>query len=159
MLSSYPAGRRTTSFPTFQNTTHAVEYVKENLCWFIRESLSLHPNLLLLNFEGLCPEFDHIMVMQFAYVAHIPEMVQAIFYAMEINNVAELGLSNRDAMGRMMVDLQELRWDIVEAWLLSIDERLRDAQVPPLLRWFISSAVPESDFKAEGCTLLSSDEE
>ena len=53
-------------------------------------------------------------------------MVQAIFYAMVINEVAELGLSRRDIMGRMMLDLQELKWDIVEAWLLSIDERLRD---------------------------------
>jgi len=25
----------------------------------------------------------------------------------------------------MMVDLQELRWDIVEAWLLSLGEMLR----------------------------------
>ena len=41
-------------------------------------------------------------------------MVQAIFYAMVINEVAERGLSSRDAMGCMMLDLQELTWDIVE---------------------------------------------
>ena len=75
--------------------------------------------------------------MQFAHTAHIPEMVQAIFYAMVINKMAELGLSSRDTMGRMMRDLQELKWDIFKTWLQDIDERLRDARFPALLRWSI----------------------
>ena len=72
--------------------------------------------------------------MQFAHVVHILEMVQAIFYAMVINNVAKLRLSSRDTTGCMMVNLQELRWDIVEAWLQSIDETHRDAQAPHLVK-------------------------
>ncbi|KAJ8422874.1 hypothetical protein Cgig2_013747 [Carnegiea gigantea] len=60
-------------------------------------------------------------------------MVQAIFYAIIINDVVELRLSSRDAMGNMMLELREQRWDIVEAWLLFINERLRDAQVPCLV--------------------------
>jgi len=49
-------------FP-FQNTTHVAEYVRDNLCWSVRESSSLLSNLLRLNFEGLCLEFDHIVAM------------------------------------------------------------------------------------------------
>ncbi|KAJ8444599.1 hypothetical protein Cgig2_023662 [Carnegiea gigantea] len=66
------------------------------------------------------------MAMQFAHAARIPEMVQAIFYAMAVSDVVELRLSSRDAMGDMI-------WDIVEAWLLSIDERFRDTQIPRLV--------------------------
>ena len=62
-------------------------------------------------------------------------MVQAIFYAMVINEVAELGLSSRDTMGSMMRDLQDLKWDVIETWLQDIDERLRDARFLALLRW------------------------
>ncbi|KAJ8429460.1 hypothetical protein Cgig2_015312 [Carnegiea gigantea] len=110
-----PTGGWTTSFPTFRNTTHVAEYVRDNLRWSLRESSSIRPNLLPLHFERLCPEFDHIMAMQFAHAARIPEMVQAIFYAMVISDAAELRLSSRDAMGDMMLELQELRWNIMEA--------------------------------------------
>ncbi|KAJ8427499.1 hypothetical protein Cgig2_028170 [Carnegiea gigantea] len=102
-------GRRTTSFAAFRNTTHAAKYVRNNLRRPMRESSSLRPNLLPLHFEGLCPEFDYIVVMPFAYAARIPEMVQTIFYAMVINDVAELRLLSRDAMGDMMLALWELR--------------------------------------------------
>ncbi|KAJ8441091.1 hypothetical protein Cgig2_000352 [Carnegiea gigantea] len=84
-----PTGRKVSSFPTFCDTTHAAEYVRGNLRWSLRESSSLHPNLLPLHFVALCPEFDHTL---------------------------------------------KLRWDIVEAWLLSIEERLRDTQVPCLVK-------------------------
>ena len=64
----------------------------------MRESSGLHSNLLPLHFEGLCPEFDHIMAMQFAYVTRIPEMVQAIFYAMVISDPVELRLLSKDVL-------------------------------------------------------------
>ena len=86
----------------------------------VRESSKLRTNLLPLNFAGLCPKFDHPTAMQFAHAAHIPDMVQAIFHAMEINDVAKLGLLSRDAIGCMTLDRRELKWDIIEAWLLSL---------------------------------------
>ncbi|KAJ8428663.1 hypothetical protein Cgig2_006284 [Carnegiea gigantea] len=52
--------------------------------------------------------------MQFAHTGHIPEMVQVIFYAMVLNEAAELGLSSRFATDCMMLDLPELKWDIME---------------------------------------------
>ncbi|KAJ8434800.1 hypothetical protein Cgig2_033750 [Carnegiea gigantea] len=116
------------SFPTFRDTAQAAKYVRDNLRWSVRESLSLRPNLLPLYFMAYCPEFDHIMAMQFEHTAHIPEMMQAIFHAMVINGAAELRLIKRETGESLMLALQELRWDIIEAWLLSIEDKLKDAQ-------------------------------
>ena len=90
--------------------------------------------MLPWNFSAFCLEFDHILAMQFAHATHIPEMVQAIFYAMVINDAVELRLMSREIRGSLMLDLQELRWDTIEAWLLSIKERLKEAQVPRLVK-------------------------
>ncbi|KAJ8438792.1 hypothetical protein Cgig2_023826 [Carnegiea gigantea] len=91
-----------TSFPTFRDTAQAAEYVKDNLRWSVRESSSLHPNPLPLHFMACCPKFDHIVVMQFAHTAHIPEMMQAIFYTMVINDAAELRLIRREIEESLM---------------------------------------------------------
>ncbi|KAJ8429213.1 hypothetical protein Cgig2_012341 [Carnegiea gigantea] len=109
--------------------TKATEYVRDNLRWSVRETSSLHPNLLPLHFTAYFPEFDHIVVMQFAHAAYIPEMVQAIFYAMVINDAAKLRLIKRETGKSLMLDLRKLRWDIIEVLLLSIEDKLKDAQV------------------------------
>jgi len=62
---------------------------RDNLYWSLRESFNLHPQLLPLNFQGLYPRFELLVVMQFADTAHIPEMVQAIFYTMVMYEVAD----------------------------------------------------------------------
>ncbi|KAJ8437776.1 hypothetical protein Cgig2_024080 [Carnegiea gigantea] len=110
-----------------RSTSNSLRWFRENLRWLVTKSSNLRPNLLPLNFKGLCPKFDHLVAIQFAHATHIPEMVQSIFYTMVINDVAKPGLLSRDAMGRMMLDLLELKWDIIKAWLVRIDERLRDA--------------------------------
>ena len=48
-------------------------------------------------------------------------MVQTIFYAMALNEAAELGLSSRASIDRMTLDLGELKWGIDEVWLQDID--------------------------------------
>jgi len=108
LLAGGPLEGRTTSFPAFLDTAHAAEYVKDNLRWSVRESLSLRANLLPLHFMAYCPKFNHIVAMQSAYAAHIPEMVQAICHAMVINDAAELRLIRREAGESLVLDLQEL---------------------------------------------------
>ncbi|KAJ8451345.1 hypothetical protein Cgig2_014117 [Carnegiea gigantea] len=129
VLAGGPSRRRTTSFPSFRDTVQAAEYVRGNLCWSVRETSSLYPNLLPLHFTAYCPEFDHIVAMQFAHAAHIPEMVQAIFYAMVINDATKLRLIRRETRESLMLDLRKMRWDIIEVWMLSIEDKLKDAQV------------------------------
>ncbi|KAJ8444146.1 hypothetical protein Cgig2_029921 [Carnegiea gigantea] len=43
--------------------------------------------------HGLCPNFDLLVVMRYGHNLHIPEMTQAVFYAIVLNNAAKLGLS------------------------------------------------------------------
>ncbi|KAJ8423083.1 hypothetical protein Cgig2_032283 [Carnegiea gigantea] len=116
--------RRLTSFPTFLDTMQVAEYS-------LREFSALRPKLLPLNFHGLCTNFVLLVAMQFAHTAHILEMVQAIFYTVVLNEAAELRLLSRAAMHRTMLDLWELKWDIIE----DIYERLKDIQVPALSRY------------------------
>jgi len=54
-------------------------------------------------------------------------MVLAVFYAIVINDVARLQLIRREIGESLMSGLQELRWDVTEAWLLSIKGKLKDA--------------------------------
>ena len=76
---------------------------------------------------------------------------------MVINEVVELGLSSRDAMWRMMLDMQELRWDIVQMWLQDIDEH---AQFPRLVEMVYNpQSCPEVTSRLRGAPLVSSDEE
>ncbi|KAJ8441400.1 hypothetical protein Cgig2_002359 [Carnegiea gigantea] len=125
--------RRMSSFPTFMDTTQAAEYVRDNFCWSLRESSTFHSKLLPLNFHSLCPNFNLLVVIQFVPTAYIPQMVQAIFYAMVLNEAAELGLSSKAPIDRMTLNLRELKWDIIKVWLQDIDKRLGDAQVRHLV--------------------------
>ncbi|KAJ8429207.1 hypothetical protein Cgig2_012335 [Carnegiea gigantea] len=48
---------------------------------------------------------------------------------MVINDATKLRLIRRVTGESLMLDLRKLRWDIIEAWLLSIEDKLKDAQV------------------------------
>jgi len=53
--------------------------------------------------------------MQFAYATHIPEMVQAVYYAMVINDATRLQFIRRETGESLMSDLWKLRWDVIKA--------------------------------------------
>ena len=108
MLAGGLSRGRTTSFPSFRDTVQVPEYVRDNLRWSVRETSSLHSNLLLLHFMAYCPEFKHIVGMQFA---HAPS---PIFYAMVINDTGKLSLIRRETEESLMLDLRKLKWDIIE---------------------------------------------
>ena len=60
------------------------------------------PRPLLLDYSGLCPSFDLEVVRRYAHDSYIPEMVPVIFYAMVIDDAAEVGLSRRRTMDCVM---------------------------------------------------------
>ncbi|KAJ8448911.1 hypothetical protein Cgig2_030767 [Carnegiea gigantea] len=128
MLVDDPSRGRMSSFPSFRGTVQAAEYIRDNLRWSERETSSLHPNLLPWNFSAYCPEFNHIVAMQFAHATHIPDMVQAVFYVMVINDAVRLRFIRREIGENLMSNLQKLRWDVIEAWLLFIEDKLKDAR-------------------------------
>ena len=59
-------------------------------------------------------------------------MVQAAFYAMVLNDAAQLGLSCRIDMNSMMSVLRYLNWAVIETWLWRNELRLRRDQIPYL---------------------------
>ncbi|KAJ8430928.1 hypothetical protein Cgig2_033556 [Carnegiea gigantea] len=75
-------------------------------------------------------------------------MVQAIFYAMAVSDVAEPSLMSRLLSVCMMWVMQQLDWAAIEFWLENIDRRLRRAQVaralnPPIdpVRWDVPKGL------------------
>jgi len=70
--------------------------------------LSFAPEPLLTDYHSLCPGFDFGVATQYAQNSNIPEMMQAIFYAMVVNDVAELGLTSRLSIECMMWAIQKL---------------------------------------------------
>ena len=128
MLASGPSRERTSSFLSFHDTVQAAEYAQENLRWTKRETSSLHPNLLSWNISVYYPEFNHIVTMQFAHATHIPEMVQVIYYEMVINHAVRLQLIRKETRESLMSDIRKLRWDVIEVWLLSIRDELKNVR-------------------------------
>ncbi|KAJ8429206.1 hypothetical protein Cgig2_012334 [Carnegiea gigantea] len=63
------------------------------------------------------------VAMQYACDSNTPEMVQIIFYAMVIDDAAELGLSCKLNMDYVMWAMRKLDWGPVEAWLGDNDRR------------------------------------
>ncbi|KAJ8424397.1 hypothetical protein Cgig2_006319 [Carnegiea gigantea] len=90
-------------------TEMAAEYARATFRWPLREASALRPNSLSVDYHSLCPSFDLGMATQYAQHSNIPEMVQAIFYAMVVNDVAELGLVSRLSMECMIWAMQKLR--------------------------------------------------
>ncbi|KAJ8436181.1 hypothetical protein Cgig2_010425 [Carnegiea gigantea] len=110
------------------------------------ESSDLRPKLLPLNFHDLYCNFDLLVAMQFAHIAYILEMVQAIFYVMVLNEAAELALSEQ---GR-----HKLHDDL--------DERLKEAQVPCLVEILANPQppiCPEETSRPRGAPPISSDDD
>ncbi|KAJ8419706.1 hypothetical protein Cgig2_012093 [Carnegiea gigantea] len=108
------------------------ENVRDTFCWPLRESSALWPNPLLEDYHGLYPGFNLGVATQHAHNSNIPEMVQAIFYAMVLNDVVDLGLVSRLSMDCIIWVLQKLDWAPIESSLGDIDYRLRRAQASQL---------------------------
>ncbi|KAJ8420400.1 hypothetical protein Cgig2_028072 [Carnegiea gigantea] len=109
-------------------TEQAAEYVQDTFRWTLRESSAPGPKPLLMDYHGLCPRFDLRVAARYAHNSNILEMVQAIFYAMVVDDAAELGLSRRLTMDCMMWAMRKLDWNPVESLFGDIDRRLRKAQ-------------------------------
>ncbi|KAJ8419943.1 LOW QUALITY PROTEIN: hypothetical protein Cgig2_020753 [Carnegiea gigantea] len=102
-----------------RHTELVVEYVRDTFWWLLREASALRPNLLPMDYHGRCPGFYLGVTTQYAQNSNIPEMVQAIFYAMVMNDTAELGLTSRLSTECMMWVMQQLNWNPIEFWEVS----------------------------------------
>ncbi|KAJ8447058.1 LOW QUALITY PROTEIN: hypothetical protein Cgig2_025435 [Carnegiea gigantea] len=84
---------------------------------------------LLEDYHVLCPRFSFPEAEGAAANFELPEMVQAIFYAMLLNEVVELGLVHDFIAEGLKSALVGLRWSSFEAWMSRVDHELREAQL------------------------------
>ncbi|KAJ8427243.1 hypothetical protein Cgig2_016935 [Carnegiea gigantea] len=82
-------------FPDFLSTEQAVDYVRATFRWHLSEvSRPFRP--LPENYHDLCPYFDLDMAEESTQDFLIPEITQAVFYTMVVNNAVELAVTSRD---------------------------------------------------------------
>ncbi|KAJ8422576.1 hypothetical protein Cgig2_027657 [Carnegiea gigantea] len=65
----------------------------------------------------LCPGFTLPYADEAACDFDIPEIVQAMFYAMLVNDAVDLSVVRRDMAGDLKSTLNGLRWTTFESWL------------------------------------------
>ena len=148
-------------FPNFSNIEEAVEYVRDTFWQSLRESPNFRPNPLPEEYHGLSPGFKLAVVTRYAHDSNIPEMVQVIFYAMVLNDTAELEISCKIDMNCIMSVLHHLDWTIIDTWFWGLQLRLRRAQVARLANPPIdptASSGPVEDSGLSDAPPASSDE-
>ncbi|KAJ8437037.1 hypothetical protein Cgig2_025884 [Carnegiea gigantea] len=116
------------AFSPTHSTREMANYVKETFTWRWR-SASRPPRPLSENFNVLCPYFSLAEAEATAAESGLPEIVQATFYAMLLNEMLELGVVHEYTDETMRSSLVDLRWSTFEVWMRIMDEVIREAQI------------------------------
>jgi len=116
------------AFPPLYNTREIADFMRESFIWRWRRATrspyplpddyhDLCPRFLLPKAEGAAPDFG------------LPEMVQAIFYTMLLNDAVELGVVSGFVADNLKSTLSGLRWTCIEAMMSCTSRELREAQL------------------------------
>ena len=116
------------AFPPAHSTREMANYVREAFTWRGRNASRL-PCLLPEDFNLLCLCFSLAEVEAAAAESGMPETVQAMFYAMLLNEMLELGVTHEYAAENMRSLLVGLRWSDFEVWMRIMDLVIRGAQL------------------------------
>ncbi|KAJ8434640.1 hypothetical protein Cgig2_032918 [Carnegiea gigantea] len=81
------------------------------------------------DFNVLCPCFSLAAVEAAAVESELPEIVLAMFYAMLLNNMLELGAIHKYTTEKKRSLLVGLRWSTFEVWMRIMDEVIRGVQL------------------------------
>ncbi|KAJ8420759.1 hypothetical protein Cgig2_030935 [Carnegiea gigantea] len=112
----------------FTSTKMAVEYIRETFLWPQRETSAQHPRPLFGDHLILCPSFGLGVATRHAQDSNIPEMVQAIFHAMVVNEIVKQGITCRIMVGCLIWALQQLHQDPFEFWFENVEYRYKRAR-------------------------------
>ncbi|KAJ8451339.1 hypothetical protein Cgig2_014111 [Carnegiea gigantea] len=104
-----------------------------NFQWPLRETSAQRPKPPPEDHLILCPSFGLSMATQYAQDSNTPEMVQAIFYAMVISEVAERGITCRISGKCLMWALQQLHWGPFKFWFKNV-RRMTKTKFTPRIR-------------------------
>ncbi|KAJ8442138.1 hypothetical protein Cgig2_011328 [Carnegiea gigantea] len=91
-------------FPDFLSTEQAANHIRETF-----KGVTRPPRLLPKNYQDLCPYFDLAVVEEVARDFCILEMIQAVFYAMVVNEALELGVLSGDLAEHLKSALEGLQ--------------------------------------------------
>ena len=95
-------------FSNFLSTEQAAVYVRETFKWHLTGA-ECPPRSLPENYRDLCPYFDLDEAEEAVRGFRIPEMTQAIFYAMVLSKALELGVVSGDLAKHLKSSLECLR--------------------------------------------------
>ncbi|KAJ8423386.1 hypothetical protein Cgig2_000556 [Carnegiea gigantea] len=115
-------------FPPLYDTREMADYVRESFIWHWRRATN-PPHPLPEDYHILCLRFLLPKAERAAVDFELPEIVQATFYAMLLNEAVELGV----VLGFMAKSLKSflvgLSWSCFEARMGRTDHELREAQL------------------------------
>ncbi|KAJ8422873.1 hypothetical protein Cgig2_013746 [Carnegiea gigantea] len=116
------------AFPPLHNTKEMANFIRES---FIRRwrRATRPPCPLPDDYQDLCPRFLLPKAERAVLDFELPEMVQATFYAMLLNDAIELGIVSDFLADNLKSTLERLRWTSFEAWLGRTRGDLREAQL------------------------------
>ncbi|KAJ8427295.1 hypothetical protein Cgig2_002207 [Carnegiea gigantea] len=116
------------AFPPVRNTREMANHVRETFIWCWRRA-SGSPRPLPEDFNVLCPCFSLAEAEAAAAEFELPEIVQATFYAMLLNEMFELVVAHEYRAKRMKSSLVALRWSTFGVWMHIMDEVIWGAQL------------------------------
>ncbi|KAJ8438742.1 hypothetical protein Cgig2_020297 [Carnegiea gigantea] len=108
------------AFPPFHDTEEMADHVRKTFKWHLRRA-SRPPHPLPEDYQDLCPSFTLSDAKEAARDFNIPEIVQAVFYAMLLYDAMELSMVTRDVAGTLKSTLKGLRWTTFESYLSVAD--------------------------------------
>ncbi|KAJ8421186.1 hypothetical protein Cgig2_011314 [Carnegiea gigantea] len=111
--SSIPIFLVSMAFPFICNTREMANYARESFIWCWR-SASHPPHPLPEDFQVLCPHFSLSDAEGVAADFELPEIVQATFYAMLLNEAVDLGVAHNFTTESVKSSLIGLRWSTFE---------------------------------------------
>ncbi|KAJ8426990.1 hypothetical protein Cgig2_033848 [Carnegiea gigantea] len=92
-------------FPPFLDTEEMADHVRQTFKWNLRGA-SCSPRPLPKEYRDLCPSFTLADAKEAARDFDIPEMIEASFYAMVVDDALELGVISRDMAGALKLALE-----------------------------------------------------
>ena len=116
------------AFPPIHNTREMANYVRETFIWCWRSALRL-PHPLPEDPHVLWPRFSLAEAESAAAEFELPEIVQAIFYVMLLNEAVKLAVAHEYTAESMKSSLVGLRRSTFEVWMDCMDCPLRAAQL------------------------------
>ncbi|KAJ8444872.1 hypothetical protein Cgig2_029803 [Carnegiea gigantea] len=126
------------AFPPLYDTKKMADFIRESFRWHWRRATHL-PRPLPDDCQDLCPHFLLLKAERAALDFELPEMAQATFYAMLLNDAIELGLVSGFLTDDLKATLEELRWTSLEAWLSRTRGDLREASHVARAEWLTES--------------------